>query len=372
MAAGRLEWTDKQIETRDGLTLRGREWPQRAGARHDCHRSRPRRARRPLRARRGASSTRAAGASSATTTAATARATARAAGSPPATTCSSTWRAVVDAVRAEHPGGPLVLLGHSLGGLVAARFVAGAPGARGRLVAAGRRAAAVVAGARPRHEAAAEGDARGARAADAEPRRRQRPEAGVDLARPGGGRGLPGRSAGARPDRAAAGALHRRRRRVRARASRRAGRVPTLLLYAGADRCVPPAGSAAFAAAAPPAVVTARVYPRAVPRDHERTRAGRGVIGLRRGAGYTDRFAHEEPDDERTRPPASAPGRRGRAARQLRRARLGRRDRSGAHRLHRRPGQEPDVRRRVERARLHRPGGARRRGLGREAATSPA
>ena len=37
--------------------------------------------------------------------------------------------------------------------------------------------------------------------------------------------------------------------------------VPTLLLYAGADRCVPPAGSAAFAAAAPPAVVTARVYP---------------------------------------------------------------------------------------------------------------
>ena len=37
--------------------------------------------------------------------------------------------------------------------------------------------------------------------------------------------------------------------------------MPTLLLYAGADRCVPPAGSAAFAAAAPPAVVTARVYP---------------------------------------------------------------------------------------------------------------
>jgi alpha-beta hydrolase superfamily lysophospholipase len=33
---------------------------------------------------------------------------------------------VVDAVRAEHREGPLVLLGHSLGGLVAARFVAGA------------------------------------------------------------------------------------------------------------------------------------------------------------------------------------------------------------------------------------------------------
>src|ERR1019366_7166036 len=33
---------------------------------------------------------------------------------------------VIDAVRVEHPG-PLVLLGHSMGGLVAARFVAGAP-----------------------------------------------------------------------------------------------------------------------------------------------------------------------------------------------------------------------------------------------------
>ena len=37
--------------------------------------------------------------------------------------------------------------------------------------------------------------------------------------------------------------------------------VPTLLLYAGADRCVAPAGSASFAAAAPPGVVTAREWP---------------------------------------------------------------------------------------------------------------
>jgi alpha-beta hydrolase superfamily lysophospholipase len=37
-------------------------------------------------------------------------------------------------------------------------------------------------------------------------------------------------------------------------------RVPTLLLYAGADRCVAPAGSRAFAAAAPPAVVTAHAF----------------------------------------------------------------------------------------------------------------
>jgi len=43
----------------------------------------------------------------------------------------------------------------------------------------------------------------------------------------------------------------------------RAGRwaLPTLLLYAGADRCVVPAGSAAFAAAAPRDVVTAIAYP---------------------------------------------------------------------------------------------------------------
>jgi len=38
-------------------------------------------------------------------------------------------------------------------------------------------------------------------------------------------------------------------------------RVPTLLLYAGSDRCVVPAGSAAFVAAAPPSLVTARVFP---------------------------------------------------------------------------------------------------------------
>ena len=37
-------------------------------------------------------------------------------------------------------------------------------------------------------------------------------------------------------------------------------RLPTLLLYAGADRCVAPRGSDAFAAAAPAALVTARRY----------------------------------------------------------------------------------------------------------------
>jgi alpha-beta hydrolase superfamily lysophospholipase len=37
--------------------------------------------------------------------------------------------------------------------------------------------------------------------------------------------------------------------------------VPTLLMWAGADRCVAPAGSAVFSAAAPPAVVRAHLLP---------------------------------------------------------------------------------------------------------------
>ena len=43
-------------------------------------------------------------------------------------------------------------------------------------------------------------------------------------------------------------------------------RVPTLLLYAGSDRCVAPAGSRAFAAAAPASVVTAQAF---APLFHE-------------------------------------------------------------------------------------------------------
>ena len=42
--------------------------------------------------------------------------------------------------------------------------------------------------------------------------------------------------------------------------------MPTLLLYSGSDRCVAPAGSAAFAAAAPQAMVTTRVF---APLFHE-------------------------------------------------------------------------------------------------------
>lgn len=48
-------------------------------------------------------------------------------------------------------------------------------------------------------------------------------------------------------------------RAVQARAPQ--WRTPTLLMWAGADRCVAPAGSARFAAAAPARVVTAREFP---------------------------------------------------------------------------------------------------------------
>jgi alpha-beta hydrolase superfamily lysophospholipase len=51
---------------------------------------------------------------------------------------------------------------------------------------------------------------------------------------------------------------------VRARAAQWS--VPTLLLYAGSDRCVAPAGSAAMAAAAPKTVLTARAF---APLFHE-------------------------------------------------------------------------------------------------------
>jgi alpha-beta hydrolase superfamily lysophospholipase len=42
--------------------------------------------------------------------------------------------------------------------------------------------------------------------------------------------------------------------------------VPTLLLYAGSDRCVAPAGSAAFTAAAPRNVLNAHAF---APLFHE-------------------------------------------------------------------------------------------------------
>jgi alpha-beta hydrolase superfamily lysophospholipase len=171
---------------------------------------------------------------------------------------------VVDAVRAAHPG-PLVLLGHSLGGLVAARFVAGAlapaaawsrpvdalvlssPALDAGMNAVQKVMLAVLGpvapnlgvgnGLSPRWISR---DAAVVAAYEADPLVHDR---------------IAPRLAGFIVDAGAAvGALAPR------------WTVPTLLLYAGADRLVVPAGSAAFAAAAPPGVVTARVF---APLFHE-------------------------------------------------------------------------------------------------------
>ena len=167
---------------------------------------------------------------------------------------------VQDQIRRQLPAGPLVLLGHSLGGLIAARFAAEALAPL--------------------------------------PAPWSRPLAGLVLSSPALDPGLSGAQQfllavlgplaprlalgnGLKPDWICrdpavvkayiddplvhdrvtprlvrfivdAGAL------VQSRAAQ--WRVPTLLMWAGADRCVAPAGSATFAAAAPPALLTAKVY----------------------------------------------------------------------------------------------------------------
>jgi len=158
-------------------------------------------------------------------------------------------------------GGPLVLLGHSLGGLIAARFVAeglGGPGARwvrdvdGLVLSspaldpglgAAQKLLLAVAGRMAPDLRLSNGLKPAWISRDPEVVRRYEQDPLVH-------------------DRVTArlvrfivdaGAL------VRRRAPR--WRVPTLLLWAGADRCVAPAGSAAFAAAAPAGVVTAQEFP---------------------------------------------------------------------------------------------------------------
>jgi alpha-beta hydrolase superfamily lysophospholipase len=172
---------------------------------------------------------------------------------------------VIDLVRGEHPG-PLVLLGHSLGGLVAARFVAEAlepaPAAWSRVVDAlilsspafdaGMNAMqkAMLAVLGPLAPNFAVGN-------------------GLDaawLSRD------PLIVAAYRADPLVHDRIAPRLARfivdagVQVRGSAPRWQVPTLLLYAGADRIVAPGGSAAFAAAAPKPTVTTRVFP---PLFHE-------------------------------------------------------------------------------------------------------
>jgi alpha-beta hydrolase superfamily lysophospholipase len=167
--------------------------------------------------------------------------------------------ALVDDVRAE-ASGPLVLLGHSLGGLVVARFVAGAlespPPPWQRDV-----DALVLS------SPALDIGMTGAKRAVLATLETLTPNLGI-------GNGLD--ATGISRD-AAVVAAYRADPLVHDRIAPRlvrfladAGpvvrglaprwRVPTLLLYAGSDRLVVPAGSAAFAAAAPAAIVTARPF----------------------------------------------------------------------------------------------------------------
>ncbi|MBN8508256.1 MAG: lysophospholipase, partial [Burkholderiales bacterium] len=165
---------------------------------------------------------------------------------------------VIDAVRAAQPG-PLLLLGHSLGGLVAARFVAGLANDRepwSRPVDAlvlSSPALAVEMSASQRLLLAVAG--------------RLAPNLAVN-------NGLDPAWISRDPQvvqRYVADPLVHDRIAPRlarfivdggAFVEQRAERwpVPTLLLWAGSDRCVAPAGSAGFAAAAPQAVVAAHEF----------------------------------------------------------------------------------------------------------------
>ncbi len=168
---------------------------------------------------------------------------------------------VIDAVRAAHPG-PLLLLGHSMGGLVAARFVAG--GLEGPSAPAWFRPVDALLLSSP--------------ALDAGMSAVQKLLLSVlgplapNLAL---GNGLKpawiSRDPAVVEAYTASPLVHDRvtPRLVRflvdggefVRANAARWQLPTLLLYAGSDRCVAPAGSAAFAAAAPKGVVTSQVFP---------------------------------------------------------------------------------------------------------------
>ncbi len=168
---------------------------------------------------------------------------------------------VVDAVRAEWPGRPLVLLGDSMGGAVAARFVAEAlqpqPAPWSRAVDGLVLVAPALAARMTRWQALQLAvmrrlapDVAVKSGLDATLLSRDPEVVRAYLADPLVHDRISARLARFIVD---AGAF------VRAQAPR--WRVPTLVIWGGADRIVDPAGSAAFAAAASPAVVTARHYP---------------------------------------------------------------------------------------------------------------
>ena len=164
---------------------------------------------------------------------------------------------VFDAVREKNPG-PLVLLGHSMGGLVAARFVAervrsvealvlsspaldsGLSGFQKLLLAVLGPLAPNLALGNGLKPAWISRDPAVVQAYEADPLVHDRVTPRLVRFIVEGGEF------------------------VRARAVQWS--VPTLLLYAGSDRCVAPAGSAAMAATAPKAVLTAREF---APLFHE-------------------------------------------------------------------------------------------------------
>ena len=159
---------------------------------------------------------------------------------------------LVESTRVRNPGVPLLLLGHSLGGLLAASFVArtlmavdglvlSSPALAPRLSPAQKLLMAVVPRVAPNLTMATgldprylSHDRRVVQAYMNDPRVHDR---------------ISGRLARFIADE---GPI------VRARAA--SWRVPTLLMYAGDDRIVDPAGSQAFAAGAPPGVVTSRRF----------------------------------------------------------------------------------------------------------------